>query len=161
MRIITTIDGEEVIENDDLSVEFVAKAAVDTDGSGPLHGDPAAQSDTSLHHEGKALNADLVPYIVTPPAIIHGVKGIVLGCQAFVKNTTKDKETDWIPCVVGDIGPHKKIGEVSVAAAKALGINPSPTRGGEDRHVIRYRLLPGIAATVLGVKYSLQGSRAV
>lgn len=157
MRIIATIDGEEILENPyDQSVTFKAKAAVDTDGSGPLHGDPCAQRDTSLHWQGKALNADLDCYIVVPPAIIAGVKGIVLGCQAYAKNIKNGKSTE---AVVGDIGPHKKLGEVSVATAKALGINPSPTSGGIDEHIIEYRIMPGTPAVVNGKHYTLRPFR--
>ena len=140
------------MERDDSSVDYMAKAAVDTDGSGPLHGDPDAQADTSLHWMGNPLNADLDKYIVVPPAIITGVKGIVLGCQAFLTNTKNGLTTK---AVVGDIGPHKKLGEISVATAKALGINPSPTKGGEDAHVVRYVLNPGIPALVDGKLYQL------
>ena len=115
-RLIALIEGEPIMERDDSSVDYMAKAAVDTDGSGPLHGDPDAQADNSLHWMGKPLNADLDKYIVVPPAIITGVKGIVLGCQAFLTNTK-----NWLTtkAVVGDIGPHKKLGEISVATAKA------------------------------------------
>jgi hypothetical protein len=157
MRIIATIDGEQILENPyDGKITFKAKAAVDTDGSGPLHGDPCAQRDTSLHWRGKALNADEDRYIVVPPAIIQGVKGIVLGCQAHAKNIKNGHETE---AVVGDVGPHKKIGEVSVATAKALGINPSPTSGGVDEHIIEYTIRPGVAATVNGKAYTLQPYR--
>lgn len=153
MRIIATIEGEQITENDDGTVSYRAKAAVDTDGSGPLHGDPDAQADTSLHHEGKPLNADIVPYIVVPPAISDGVAGIVLGCQAIVTNSRNGART---AAVVGDIGPHKKLGEISVCCAKNLGIDPSPTRGGEDSHVIEYVLYPDTPAVVGGIKYALQ-----
>lgn len=157
MRIIDTIEGEPITEHDNGTVTFRAKAAVDTDGSGPLHGDPDAQADTSLHRDGKPLNADVDRYIVTPPAIIAGVKGIVLGCAALVCNTRNGKFTK---AVVGDIGPHRKIGEISRATAMALGIDPSPTRGGEDAHVIQYTLWPGVPAEVEGVIYTLRGSSA-
>lgn len=157
MRIIANIDGEPIVELNDLSVTYRAKAAVDTDGSGPLHGDPDAQTDTSLHLDGKPLNADVDRYIVVPPAIIQGVKEIVLGCQAYVTNTTNGMNTE---AVVGDVGPRKKLGELSVACAKALGINPSPTRGGEDSHVIHYSLHPGMAAVVQGKQYALQPYRS-
>lgn len=155
MKIIATIENESIIELGDGSVTYRAKFAVDTDGSGPLHGDPDAQTDTSLHLQGKPLNADVDRYIVVPPAIIHGVKGVVLGCQAHALNLRNGLSSD---CVVGDIGPHKKLGEGSGALAKALGINPSPTIGGEDAHVVHYSLIPGKPATVNGKIYNLQAS---
>lgn len=109
MKNIATIEGEKIVELGDGSVTYRAKFAVDTDGCGPLHGDPDAQADTSLHVDGKPLNADIDRYIVVPPAIVKGVKGIVLGCQATVSNLKTGGVSD---AVVGDIGPHKKLGKV-------------------------------------------------
>lgn len=157
MRIVANIEGEDIIEHEDSSVSWRAKLAVDCDGIGPHHGDPCAQSDTSLHYHGQALNADVDRYIVVPPAIIHGVKGTVLGCYAKCKNVRNGKECD---AVVGDIGPHKKLGEASCATAAALGLNPSPTRGGTDDHIIEYTIYPGVAAIVDGKTYTLQPSNA-
>lgn len=153
MRLINTIESEPITELNDLTVTYKAKAAVDTDGFGPLHGDPDAQRDTSLHFNGKPLNADEDRYIVVPPAIRDGVLGVVLGCQAYAQNLRNGQTT---ACVVGDIGPHRKLGEVSVATARALGINPSPTSGGVDEHIIHYTLHPGVPAIVNGKQYSLQ-----
>jgi hypothetical protein len=146
MRRLFAIEGCDVNQGVDslgLFLEWTAKMAVDTDGSGPLHGDPDAQKDTSLHVNGKPLNADVDRYIVVPPAIIQVVEGIVLGCHAVVTNTLNNKTTD---AVVGDVGPAKKLGEASVATAAAVGVDPSPTRGGIEAHVIRYRIYPGMAA---------------
>ena len=156
MRTIAVIEGEEVREFDDGTVRFKARAMIDTDGFGDLHGDPCAQRNTSLHWRGRALNADEDRYIVVPPAILQGVKGVVLGCQAYAKNIKNGHETE---CVVGDVGPYKKLGEVSVATAKALGINPSPTSGGTDDHIIEYTLKPGVPAIVNGKRYTLQPYR--
>jgi hypothetical protein len=153
MRVIATIEGEDITELNDLSVTYQSKAADDTDGSGPMHGDPDGQHDTSLHLNGKALNADIDKYIVVPPAIVHGVKGIVLGCQAFAKNITNGQSSD---AVVGDVGPHDRLGEVSNAMAAALGLNPSPTEGGTSEHIIHYSLRPGVPAVVDGKQYQLQ-----
>lgn len=153
MRLITTIQGCDVLELNDSSVTFTAKAAVDTDGSGPRHGDPCAQRDTSLHLHGKALNADVDKYVVVPPAILNGVKGVVLGCSAHALNLRNGHSSD---AVVGDIGPHTKIGEISVALAKALGLNPSPNNGGTEEHIIAYTLHPGVPAVVDGKAYALQ-----
>lgn len=152
-RIIATIENEPIIEADDLSVSYRAKGAIDGDGIGPSHGDPDYQPETTLKHNGKSLNADVDKYVVVPPAIVQGVKGVVMGCQAHVINTLNGNQSY---AVVGDIGPHKKLGEISIALAQALGIPPSPTTGGEERHVLRYTLRPGVAAVVDGVEYTLQ-----
>ena|SRR5438105_5764339 len=156
-KIIDTIEGEEIILGDDGKVCYKSKAAIDADGSGPSHGDPDWQNDTTLHHNGRALNADVDQYIVVPPAIISGVGPIVLGSQAHVTNTLNGKSCE---AVVGDIGPHRKLGEISVACAKALGIPSSPVSGGVDEHVVKYVIEPGVPAVVNGVTYQLQPSSA-
>jgi hypothetical protein len=156
-KIIDTIEGEDIILGDDGKVRYKSKAAIDADGMGPSHGDPDKQDDTSLHHDGHALNADVDQYIVVPPAIIAGVGPIVLGSQAHVTNTLNGKTCD---AVVGDIGPHKKLGEISVACAEALDIPSSPVSGGVDDHVVEYVIEPGVPAEVNGVTYQLQASSA-
>lgn len=156
MKILATIDNEQIKVDDNGWISFKAKFAVDTDGSGSLHGDPCAQSDTSLHLDGKALNADVDKYGVVPPAILLGVSGVVLGSQGRARNTKTGLASDF---VVGDIGPRKKLGEGSVALARALGINPSPTSGGTDEHIVEWQIKPGVAAVVDGKKYQLQPHR--
>ena len=101
----------------------------------------------------KYVDAATVPYIVVPPAIRNGVKGVVMGCLAHVTNTLNGKH---IAAVVGDIGPRKKIGEISCACASAIGLNPSPISGGVDEHVIEYVIFPGVPAIVNGETYNLQ-----
>ncbi len=154
-RVIASIEGEEITEWGDGSVSFRAKAAIDSDGSGPSHGDKFYQSNTSLHLDGKPLNSDLDRYVVVPPAIIKGVKGIVLGCHAVVTNIKNGLRTE---AVVADIGPRHKLGEVSIACAKALGINPDPVNGGTQAHICQYSIYPGRAASVEGKNYELQPS---
>ena len=150
MRIIATIEGEPITEQDDLSVTWRAKAAIDSDGTGPHHGDKTAQDETTYKPD---LNADVDRYVVVPPAIRNGVKDVVIGCLAHVTNTRNGKHT---AAVVGDVGPHKKLGEISCACASAIGLNPSPVSGGVDEHVIEYVIWPGIPAIVNSVNYKLQ-----
>lgn len=127
---------------------------VDVDGSGSSHGDPYFQPDTSLHHDGRALNSDAVNFIVLPPACIKGVKGVVLGCQARVSWNGKHFDA-----VVGDVGPTKKVGEGSYRLAKLLGMNPSPISGGVDFAEVTYEWWPGKPALVDGVQYELHPYR--
>jgi hypothetical protein len=87
------------------------------------------------------VDAQYVPYIVVPPLIVDEVRGVVRGCRA--RATWKGRSID---CVVADRGPASKLGEMSVAAAKALGIPASPRTGGADHPKILYELWPGIAA---------------
>lgn len=151
-RTIATIEGVDIIEHDDHSVSYLSKAHVDADGSGGNpHHDPYFQPETSLKHEGVSLNAEIVPYVVVPPAVVHSVAGIVLGCKASVLYGNRT-----VAAVVGDIGPATKLGEVSVACARVLGMNPSPINGGVDDHVVHYLIWPGVPAVVDGVTYQLQ-----
>lgn len=87
------------------------------------------------------LDSETENYIVVPPLIIQGVAGVVRGCKARV--TYKGKSDD---AVVGDKGPRNKIGEVSIALARSLGLNFSPRVGGLDTPDIFYELWPGVAA---------------
>jgi len=138
--------------DDDGKIHFTADADIDTDGTGDHHGDKTAQNETTLKLNGRNLNADEDKFIVVPPVIIQSVDPIVLGCQARV--FYRGNMTD---AVVGDVGPHKKIGEVSRATAIALGINPDPNRGGAESGVT-YAIWPGKPAIVDGKQYSLQAS---
>ena len=139
-------------------------------------GDPcpgAYVSATSLHlpgNDGKRLpdkspfkyvDSATVPFVVVPKTIINGVAGVVMGCRAVVTNTKNNKSVE---AVVADGGPSNKLGEVSLACAKAIGVpvdesakHPANS-GGVDEHIIHYRLFPGVAAVVNGVTYPLQPS---
>jgi len=220
---IGTIEGCEIVEQDDGSVVFTAGARLDGDGAngqfgqppcyapqsfagktlddlrnagGPGNwfgvvtdtgrttgtpivqgpGDPAPGafvSATSLHLRGpdgkplpdrspfKYVDSATVPFVVVPPAIVSGVQGVVLGCRAVVTNTANDRTVE---AVVADRGPSQKIGEISLACARAIGVpvneaarHPANS-GGTESHTIRYRLFPGTAAVVGGVTYPLQPS---
>ena len=103
---------------------------------------------TWYRHMDKAANdpaayvdAETVPYIVVPSLIIQGTAGVVRGCKARVTRGERSVE-----CVVADQGPKNKIGELSIAAARAIGLNPSPRHGGTETPELLYELWPGIAA---------------
>jgi hypothetical protein len=153
MKVIATIENCPVTEHDDGKVTFTAKAAIDNDGSDNRQHDPYWQADTSLHFAGKAIDSEKVPGIVVPPAVIRGVKGVVLGCSARVsyRGITQD-------AVVFDVGPRAKIGEITPELARRLGINPSALHGGVDAHVVDYALWPGHPAIVDDVHYTLKPS---
>lgn len=87
------------------------------------------------------VDSETVPYIVIPPVIVQRTVGVVRGCKARV--TYKSIVVD---CVVADKGPSKKIGELSIAAARALGIPHSPRNGGLQSPDLLYELWPGTAA---------------
>jgi hypothetical protein len=102
---------------------------------------------TWYRHPGKAkddpaayVDSETVPYIVVPALMKQKIKGIC-GCKARV--TWKDKSVD---CVVADRGPANKIGELSIAVARAVGLPASPGTGGTTKPDVLYELWPGVAA---------------
>ena len=98
------------------------------------------------------VDSETIPYIVVPPQVRVLAKGVVMGCKVIITNTLNGKS---INAVVADTGPKNKIGEISICAAKLLGINSSPKNGGEDFNVIKYRLFPDVPAIINGVTYNL------
>ena len=100
---------------------------------------------TWYRHPGKStddpvayVDSETIPYVVIPPLIIQKTKGIVRGCRARV--TFNGKSVD---CVVADRGPSAKIGELSIAAARAVGIPSSPRNGGTTKPDVCVRTLAG------------------
>lgn len=105
-------------------------------------------SKTWYRHRDKAaddpaayVDSETVPYIVVPPIVIQNTRGVVRGSKARVTRNGVSVE-----CVVADSGPARKIGELSIAAARALGIPSSPRRGGVSTADVFYELWPGVAA---------------
>ncbi|MGE0490953.1 MAG: peptidoglycan-binding protein [Vulcanimicrobiota bacterium] len=121
----------------DRGLYFRAGAQIDTDGSGPSHGDSYHQSRTSLRGREGYPNADKTPYFVLPPQVMRSI-GAKPGDLGLIKRGDKI-----IPAVFADVGPRNKIGEVSYLAAKQLGINPHPNRGGTHRPEVEYMVFPG------------------
>lgn len=87
------------------------------------------------------VDAQTVPYVVVPPLIVQKTAGAVRGCRARV--TWQGRSVD---CVVADLGPTNRIGELSIAAARALSMNSSPRNGGVTAAEVFYELWPGFAA---------------
>jgi hypothetical protein len=105
-------------------------------------------SRTWYRHPDKAVNdpaayvdAETVPYIVVPPLIVQATAGVVRGCKARVTRAGRS-----VDCVVADRGPRTKIGELSIAAARAIGLPSSPRSGGTESPDVLYELWPGVAA---------------
>lgn len=87
------------------------------------------------------VDAETVPYVVVPPVIVQRTQGVVRGCKARV--TYRGISVD---CVVADLGPASKIGEISIATARALKMPSSPRSGGVSGAFVQYELWPGVAA---------------
>lgn len=97
------------------------------------------------------VDAETVPYVVISPLIRQRSRGIVLGCRALV--TYDGLQVD---AVVADIGPRFKIGEMSIACARALRIPSSPRTGGLETNDVKYELFPNEPAVVNGITYELK-----
>jgi Fungal chitosanase of glycosyl hydrolase group 75 len=117
-------------------------------------------SKTAYHIRGEQddtpkryVDSETVPYVVIPPVIIQRTQGIVRGC--FARVTYKGRSVD---CMVGDVGPSRKVGEISIAAARAVRMPASPRSGGEDDKIVKYEIFPGRKATINGVAYPLMRS---
>lgn len=100
----------------------------------------------------KYIDSETVPFIVVEEYIRRRAKGVVLGCKARVTHTITG---DAVDCVVGDMGPLSKLGEISIAAANALRLDGNPRTGGIDRPILKYELWPDQPAVVNGVTYNL------
>lgn len=137
--IVTNLSGRPFVQvaTDPAPGFYVSATAYQWDGH--LPGDPL-----------RYVDAEKVPYVVVSPLIRNAAKGIVLGCKARISLYGQA-----VDAVVADIGPRKKIGELSIAAAKAIGIPSSARAGGTDLRAVLYELWPGIPAVVNGVTYDL------
>jgi len=96
------------------------------------------------------VDAATVPYAVVNPLVRLRAVGIVIGCRARISHHGRSVEA-----VVADVSGASRIGELSIAAAAALGIPSSPRSGGTSADV-RFELWPGSAAMVHGELYELQ-----
>jgi len=117
----------------------------DVDGAPYWNKDKYGQPGTRWTYKGKPINGDIIPYIVVPPQMIKMTAEIVGGCVG-----TAEYEDKIVGCVVGDSGPSSKIGELSPAALRELGL-PAPENGngGLDTQEILYRIWPGVAARIV------------
>ena len=147
-----TVNGRPVVQGpDDPAPGFYVSAT-------SLHLPNADGTPRDKTDPRKYVDSETVNFIVVPPVIIRSVVGKVLGCRARVTRISTGKVID---AVVADSGPSKKDGELSIAAALALGIINRPTaRIGCDDVDFLFELWPGIPAVVNGVTYPLQSSAA-
>lgn len=156
MKLLTTITSKKenytaniiLDERDEIdgkpSLFFFGDMDNDVDGTPYWENDKYGAPDTSLHYLGKAVNGDIIPFIVLPPEVINLVKDTVLGCLGEVYY--KDKSC---LVVVADVGPHFKLGEGSPAALRALELPAFHNgNGGLDTQEVLYRFWPGVAANL-------------
>jgi hypothetical protein len=102
-------------------------------------------STTSLEDQTRAVtdplryvDSESVPYIVLPGGHLDRAS---LGDYAMVVNTETGKI---VHAIAADAGPKNKIGEASIAVARALlgEAASNPRRGGTERPIIRYIVFP-------------------
>ena len=89
------------------------------------------------------VDSENVPYAVVPGGLARKATGIVLGSYCTITDTRSGIS---VGAVCADTGPKTHLGEASMAAAKLLGVNPSPKTGGCDEYVFKYTFYPGTAA---------------
>lgn len=121
-------------------------------------------SKTAYHFPGYRLDdpnayvdSEEIPSITVPPLIITKtpVGDIILGAKCFVRNA-KTGQCAW--GIVNDVGPRNKNGEISIAMARAIGVNPSPKTGGVDTKSIEYHIYPSTHFHWRGKSIPLQRS---
>lgn len=87
---------------------------------------------------GTYVNAAKVPYVVLPPEIMERFD-VALGDLAVVTNRQNGRSSF---AIFADVGPRGKIGEGSIALARALGLDADPRRGGTEKRMIAYLVFP-------------------
>jgi hypothetical protein len=100
---------------------------------------------TSLYDSTKKKNnplryvdSETIPYI-SIPSQLTGIAGIKLGDFATVLNTKNQKLQH---AIVADLGPRNRIGDGSIALAKALEVNSNARNGGAIDGIV-YKIFPG------------------
>lgn len=83
------------------------------------------------------VDSEAIPYLVIPPSI--AAMGARMGDFAVIYN---EKNNKFVFAIVADSGPRKKYGEISMAAAAAIGVRNNPKNGGADNGVA-YTIFPG------------------
>jgi hypothetical protein len=98
----------------------------------------------------RAVDATAVPYIVVNPHVRRNARGVVIGSRARVTYQENSVEG-----VVADVSAPNDIGEISIAAARALDIPSDPRRGGVDGGV-QFEFWPNTPAEINGEIYKLE-----
>lgn len=114
------------------AVVTITDADIDTDGpGGSKEIDRFWQPHTSLRDEhGDSCNSRKFPGVVIPPGLTREF-GIHMGDFALLNWKDKEGNQKQVPVQVYDGGPSAKIGEISFAAALALGICKDSTQAGQ------------------------------
>lgn len=142
------------------SMGFKAPAAICADGAPKAVAGDTYQPTTSFQFtDGSQINADEIPYVVLPqtkntsgkwasPDRVAGNPfhdaGVQRGDYVKITNPQSGKS---VYAIYGENGPSGEVGEISMAAARALGIKDSPISGGftnmTDSRYLNYEVFPG------------------
>lgn len=119
------------------------------DGRGGRALDPRnGQNRTALsYRNGSYLDSTTTPYVVVPMHV-HKQYGIELGDHVFVKY-----RDNVVEAIVGDIGPHYKLGEGSIRLARLLGMNRSTPNSAEAQRGVQYIVFPDSGDRTPGDRY--------
>lgn len=162
---LVTLDNEGNAHKNpkDLSSPFVGVLCHDRDGKepvimaeGPYKGYFVAQT----AYRGKLAPEDaanypdsrIVPYVSIPPEI--EALGAHLGDAATVReidhrarrasgSTDPVYKGSQIAALVADVGPHRKLGEGSIALARGCAVPSSPRNGGSDTRLFEWTIYRG------------------
>jgi uncharacterized Zn-binding protein involved in type VI secretion len=142
------------------SMGMKAPAAICADGAPKAIAGDTYQPTTSFQFtDGSQINADEIPYVVLPrtknssgnwasPDRVAGNPFYDAGIQRgdYVK-ITNPQNGQSVYAIYGENGPQNQVGEISMAAARALGIKDSPISGGftnmTDSQYLNYEFFPG------------------
>jgi len=106
---------------------------------------PTSLADPTRRREDPAryVPAGSFPYIAVPGSLRKLKDGFTVGLGDFAM--VERIGGAWSPAIVADIGPGGRIGEGSIALARALGLPASARNGGTDKLVIKYTVWAGSA----------------
>ena len=99
------------------------------------------------------LDSETVPFMVVPGVLRRSALGVVIGCRGLITDLRSNASVE---VVVGDVGPDYHLGEMSIAAARALLLDADPKHGGCDQRVFQYQFWPDQPAVIIGITYPLQ-----
>src|SRR5437879_6384649 len=110
-------------------------------------------SQTTYHWKGRPIprryvDATTVPYMVVNPAVRLNATGVVIGCKARISYNGKS-----VLAVVADVSGPDGLGEISIAAAQALGFPDSSPRKGGVAKGVTFEFWPGLPAKIGGEEY--------
>lgn len=124
---IATVDGEPVIQGpgDPAPGYYVSTTALI---------DPARPETSPARY----LDAEIIPYVVVPPGIFR-ISPVRLGDLAWVWRPSTGAGSG---AIIGETGPANRIGEGSIALARALDVPSDARRGGTGETLI-WLIFPG------------------